>query len=91
MNLFTAFNTNTYDTLLYQTQQVFDPETFTLHIPQISIQQLLPQPVLCTDQANIEHKKREDRCHKFINQDLQVISQPKSNTKVKPKQIKLPS
>ena len=69
--------------LLCETQQIFDTETVTLNLPQVSIQQLTPQLVLYTDQANIEHKKREDRCHKFINRDLQCISQPKLNTKAK--------
>ena len=55
-----------------------------------STQQLLSQLVLCIDQANAEYVEREDRCHKFINQDLQFISQSKQDTKVTSKPIKLP-
>ena len=54
--------------------QVFDTEhLLNLHTPNVSIERTDSPPVICNDQAFIEFINGEERCQKFINQDLTFL------------------
>ena len=44
-----------------------------LHIPKVSIERIHSPPVVHNDQAFTEFVKREERCLKFVNQDLTFL------------------
>ena len=59
---------------LQQDSQVFDTEhSLNLHIPNISIERTYSLPVVYNDQAFTEFVNREERCLKFVNQDLTFL------------------
>ena len=54
--------------------QVFDFEySLNLHIPNVSIERIHSLPVVHNDRAFTEFVKREERCLKFVNQDLMFL------------------
>ena len=67
---------------LQQDSQVFDTEySLNLHISNVSIERTYSPPVIYNDQAFTEFVNREERCLKFVNQDLlsfnhQIFRQP---------------
>ena len=59
---------------LQQDSQVFDTEySLNLHIPKISIERTYSPPIVYNDQAFTEFVNREERCLKFVNQDLTFL------------------
>ena len=59
---------------LQQDSQVFDTaHLLNLHTPNISIERTYSPPVVCNDRAFTEFVKGEERCLKFINQDLTFL------------------
>ena len=59
---------------LQQDSQVFDTEhILNLHTPTISIERTYSPLVICNDQAFTEFVNGEERCQKFINQDLTFL------------------
>ena len=59
---------------LQQDSQVFDTEhLLNLHTPNVSIERTYSPPVICNDQAFNEFVNGEERCLKFINQDLTFL------------------
>ena len=59
---------------LQQDSQVFDTEySLNLHIPNISIERTYSPPVTYNDRAFTEFVNGEERCLKFINQDLTFL------------------
>ena len=59
---------------LQQDSQVFDTEhLLNLHTPNISIERTYSPPVICNDRAFTEFVNGEERCQKFINQDLTFL------------------
>ena len=59
---------------LQQDSQVFDTEySLNLHIPNVSIERTYSPPVVFNDRAFIEFINGEERCQKFINQDLTFL------------------
>ena len=59
---------------LQQDSQVFDTEhLLNLHTPNISIERTYSSPVVCNDRAFTEFVNGEERCQKFINQDLTFL------------------
>ena len=59
---------------LQQDSQVFDTEhLLNLHTPNTSIQKTYSPLVICNDQAFTKFVKGEERCLKFINQDLTFL------------------
>ena len=59
--------------------------------PSTTQEHLFPSTlVLCIDRAKEEATKREDRCQKFINQDLDFLTNKAPNNKPKLNQINLP-
>ena len=59
---------------LQQDSQVFDTEhLLNLHTPKISIERTYFPPDVCNDRAFTEFVKGEERCLKFINQDLTFL------------------
>ena len=57
-----------------QDSQVFDTEhSLNLHTPNISIERTHSTPVIYNDRAFTEFVNGEDRCLKFINQDLTFL------------------
>ena len=59
---------------LQQDSQVFDTEhSLNLHIPNISIVRTYSPPVVYNDQTFTEFVNGEERCLKFINQDLTFL------------------
>ena len=53
--------------------QVFEAEQFFLHIPHIFIEHTYVPPVVCNDHAFTEFIQGEERCLKFISQDLTFL------------------
>ena len=59
---------------LQQNSQVFDKEhVLNLHTPTISVERTYSPPVVCNDQAFTEFVNGEERCLKFIDQDLTFL------------------
>ena len=59
---------------LQQDSQVFDTEySLNLHIPTISVERTYSPPVIYNDRVFTEFDNREERCLKFINQDLMFL------------------
>ena len=59
---------------LQQDSQVFDTEySLNLHIPIFSIERTYSPPVIYNDQAFTEFINEEERCLKFVNQDLTFL------------------
>ena len=59
---------------LQQDSQVFDKEhLLNLHTPNVSIERTYSPPVICNDQAFTEFVNGEEKCQKFINQDLTFL------------------
>ena len=59
---------------LQHDSQVFDTEhLLNLHTPNISIQRTYSALVICNDRAFTEFVNGEERCQKFINQDLTFL------------------
>ena len=59
---------------LQQDSQVFDTEySLNLHISKVSIERTYSRPVIYNDQAFTEFANREERCLKFVNQDLTFL------------------
>ena len=59
---------------LQQDSQVFDTEhLLNLHAPNISIERTYSPLVICNDRAFTEFVNGEERCLKFINQDLAFL------------------
>ena len=59
---------------LQQDSQVFDTEhLLNLHTPDVSIERTYSPLVICNDQAFTEFVNEEERCQKFINQDLTFL------------------
>ena len=59
---------------LQQDSQVFNTEHLLhLHTPNVSIEQTYSSPVICNDRAFTEFVQGEERCLKFINQDLTFL------------------
>ena len=59
---------------LQQDSQIFDTEhLLNLHTPNISIERTYSPPVVCNDRAFTEFVNGEERCLKFINQDLTFL------------------
>ena len=59
---------------LQQDSQVFDTEhLLNLHTPNISIERTYSPLVICNDQAFTKFVNGEERCLKFINQDLNFL------------------
>ena len=59
---------------LQQDSQVFDTEySLNLHILTISIERTYSPPVICNDQAFTEFVNGEERCLKFVHQDLTFL------------------
>ena len=59
---------------LQQDSQVFDTEhLLNLHTPNISIERTYSPLVICNDRAFTEFVNGEERCQKFINQDLTFL------------------
>ena len=62
---------------LQQDSQVFDIEhSLNLHIPHVSVVKTYSPPVVHNDQAFTECVNGEERCLKFINQDLTFLQAP---------------
>ena len=56
---------------LQQDSQIFDTEhSLNLHIPNVSIERTYSPPVIYNDRAFTEFVNGEERCLKFVNQDL---------------------
>ena len=53
--------------------QVFEAEQFFLYTPHIFIECTYAPPVVCNDHAFIEFVQGEERCLKFISQDLTFL------------------
>ena len=59
---------------LQQDSQVFDTEhLLNVHTPNVSIERTYSPPVICNDRAYTESVYGEERCQKFINQDLTFL------------------
>ena len=59
---------------LQQDTQVFDTEySLNLHIPTVSIERTYSPPVIYNDQAFTEFVNGEERCQKFVSQDLTFL------------------
>ena len=59
---------------LQQDPQVFDTEySLNLHIPSVSIERIYSPPVIYNDRAFTEFVNGEERCIKFVNQDLTFL------------------
>ena len=59
---------------LQQDSQVFDTEySLNLHIPTVSIERTYSPPVIYNDQAFTDFVNGEERCLKFVNQDLMFL------------------
>ena len=59
---------------LQQDSQVFDTKySLNLHIPTVSIERTYSPPVIYNDQAFTEFVNGEERCLKFVNQDLMFL------------------
>ena len=59
---------------LQQDSQVFDTEhLLNLHTPNISIERTYSPLVICNDRAFTEFVNGEERCLKFVNQDLTFL------------------
>ena len=59
---------------LQQDSQVFDTEySLNLHIPTISIERTYSPLVVYNDRVFTEFVNREERCLKFVNQDLTFL------------------
>ena len=59
---------------LQQDSQVFDTEySLNLHIPTVSIERTYSPLVIYHDRAFTEFVNREERCQKFVNQDLMFL------------------
>ena len=62
---------------LHQDSQVCETEYLLhLHIPNIIIERTYSPPVICNDRAFTEFVQGEERCLKFINQDLTLSNHP---------------
>ena len=56
--------------------QVFGTEySLNLHIPNVSIERIHSPPVVYNDRAFTEFVKGEERCLKFVNQDLTFLQE----------------
>ena len=53
--------------------QVFEAEQFFSYIPHIYIEYTYAPPVVCNDHAFTEFVQGEERCLKFISQDLTFL------------------
>ena len=59
---------------LQQDSQVFDTEhSLNLHIPNVSKERTYSPPVIYNDRAFTEFVNGEERCLKFVNQDLTFL------------------
>ena len=59
---------------MQQDSQAFDTEySLNLHIPTILIESTYSPPVIYNDQAFTEFVNGEERCLKFVNQDLMFL------------------
>ena len=53
--------------------EVFETELLLLHTPNVFIEWTYSPPVICNDRAFTKFVQREERCLKFINQDLTFL------------------
>ena len=53
--------------------QVFETEQLFLHTPNVLIEQIHAPPVICSNHTFTEFVQGEERCLKFINQDLTFL------------------
>ena len=61
---------------LWQDFQVSNPEfSLDLHVPNVSLERIHTPPVVYNDRALTEFIQGEERCSKFINQDLTFLQE----------------
>ena len=66
----TSFQDSQQDFQLFGTEY-----SLNLHVPNVSIERIHSPPIIHNDQAFTEFVKGEERCLKFVNQDLMFIQE----------------